>query len=157
MRVGISEVQRSGAYQGLRRRTSIRSRFAGIRVSTWIHIRNAFVAAEYSMSVSRNAHLLMRSPPHERFTYVALPTRFALTGRGLRTQHHITGKTTFRTLCAPAHKVREIRPPGSVRGALSNEHSYRDSPNLTSGRSEGLQRSAGTQEWQRFEGSVDPA
>jgi hypothetical protein len=26
--------------------------------------------------------------------------------------------------------VREIRPPGSVRGVLSNEHSYRDSPNL---------------------------
>jgi hypothetical protein len=66
-----------------------------------IHIRNAFVAAEYSMSVSRNAHLLMRSPPHERFTYVALPTRFALTGRGLRTQHHITGKTTFRTGLPP--------------------------------------------------------
>src|SRR5271166_6518429 len=53
------------------------------------------------MSVSRNAHLLMRSPPHERFTYVALPTRFALTGRGLRTQHHITGKTTFRTGLPP--------------------------------------------------------
>src|SRR5271166_5224148 len=78
------------------------------------------------MSVSRNAHLLMRSTPHERFTYVALPTRFALTGRGLRTQHHITGKTTFRTLCAPAHKVRESRPPGSVPGASSNGCPYRD-------------------------------
>ncbi len=47
------------------------------------------------MSASRNAHLLMRSPPHERFAYVALPARFALTGRGLRAQHHISGKTTF--------------------------------------------------------------
>jgi hypothetical protein len=65
------------------------------------HIRNAFVAAEYSMSVSRNSHLLMRSAPQERFSYVALPSRFALTGRGLRAQHHISGKTTFRTGLPP--------------------------------------------------------
>ena len=104
--------------------------FAGIRVSTWIHIRNAFVAAEYSMSVSRNAHLLMRSPPHERVTYVALPTRFALTGRGLRIQHHITGKTTFRTGLPPwvtngeAHRQLLVhdqasgtRSPGAESGA----------------------------------------
>jgi hypothetical protein len=49
-----------------------------------------------------------------------------LYANGLRARHHITGKTTFRTLCAGAHKVRETRPLGSVRGVLSNEHSYRD-------------------------------
>jgi hypothetical protein len=37
----------------------------------------------------------------------------SLYANGLRAQHHISGKTTFRTLCAPAHKVREICPPGS--------------------------------------------
>jgi hypothetical protein len=51
----------------------------------------------------------------------------SLYANGLRAQHHISGKTTFRTLCAPAHKVRESRSPGSVRGVLSNGHSYRDS------------------------------
>ena len=49
-----------------------------------------------------------------------------LYANGLRAQHHISGKTTFRTLCAPAHKVRESRPPGSVRGASSNGCPYRD-------------------------------
>jgi hypothetical protein len=44
----------------------------------------------------------------------------------LRAKDHISGKTTFRTLCAPAHKVRESCTPGSVRGVLSNGHSYRD-------------------------------
>jgi hypothetical protein len=34
--------------------------------------------------------------------------------------------------------VREIRPPGSVRGVLSNEHSYRDSPREWSQRSSRL-------------------
>jgi hypothetical protein len=67
---------------------------AGSRVSAWAHICDAFVAAEYSMSVSRNSHLLMRSAPQERFSYVALPSRFALTGRGLRGQRHISGKAT---------------------------------------------------------------
>jgi hypothetical protein len=60
----------------------------------------------------------------------------SLYANGLRAQHHISGKTTFRTLCAPAHKVRESRPPGSVRGVLSNGHSYRDSPREWSQRSE---------------------
>src|ERR1700737_2352079 len=60
---------------------------AGSRVSAWAHIRKAVAGAEYTMSVSRNAHLLMRSAPHVRFSNVALPSRFALTGRGLRIQH----------------------------------------------------------------------
>jgi hypothetical protein len=89
---------------------------AGSRVSTRSHIRNAFVAAEYSMSVSRNSHLLMRSAPHERFSYVALPPRFALTGRGFTNPTPHKWEDTFRTLGARAHKVRESRPPGSVRG-----------------------------------------
>jgi hypothetical protein len=35
----------------------------------------------------------------------------------LRAKDHISGKTTFRTLCAPAHKVQEICLPGSGGGA----------------------------------------
>jgi hypothetical protein len=35
----------------------------------------------------------------------------------LRAKDHISGKTTFRTLCAPAHKVQEICLPGSEGGA----------------------------------------
>jgi hypothetical protein len=54
----------------------------------------------------------------------------SLYANGLRAQHHISRKTTFRTLCAPAHKVRESRPPGSVRGASSNGCPYRDSSRL---------------------------
>jgi hypothetical protein len=41
----------------------------------------------------------------------------SLYANGLRAQHHISGKTTFRTLCAPAHKVRETRQSGSEGGA----------------------------------------
>jgi len=50
----------------------------------------------------------------------------SLYANGLRAEHHISAKTTFLRLCAPAHKVRESRPPGSVRGVLSNGHPYRD-------------------------------
>ena len=50
-----------------------------------------------------------------------------LYANGLRARHHISAKNTFGILCAPAHKVRESRPPGSVRGVLSNAHPYRDS------------------------------
>ena len=52
----------------------------------------------------------------------------SLYANGLRAQHHINGKTTFRILCALAHKMHESRSPGSVRGVLSNGHSYRDRP-----------------------------
>ena len=50
----------------------------------------------------------------------------SLYANSLRAQHHISGKTTFSILCAAAHKVRESRPPGSVRGVFSNGHPYRD-------------------------------
>jgi hypothetical protein len=41
----------------------------------------------------------------------------SLYANGLRAQYHISGKTTFRILCAPAHKMRENRLSGSEGGA----------------------------------------
>jgi hypothetical protein len=40
----------------------------------------------------------------------------SLYANGLRVQHHISGKTTFRILCAGAHKMREICLSGSEGG-----------------------------------------
>ena len=40
----------------------------------------------------------------------------SLYANGLRAQHHISGKTTFRILCAGAHKMREIRTFGLMSG-----------------------------------------
>src|SRR5258708_33171633 len=69
-----------------------------------------------------------RSDKYSVLSYVVFSFSSALIARSLRARHHISGKTTFRTLCAGAHKVRESRPPGSVRGVLGNGHSYRDRP-----------------------------
>jgi hypothetical protein len=66
----------------------------------------------------------------------------SLYANGLRAQYHISGKTTFRILCAPAHKMRESRTPGSVRGVLSNGHSYRDR--------KGRGRCEGVPEWSQL-------
>src|SRR5260221_5257049 len=74
-----------------------------------------------------------RSDKYSVLSYVVFSFSSALYANGLRAQHHISGKTTFRTLCAPAHKVRESRPPGSVRGASSNGCPYRDRPEITRG------------------------
>jgi hypothetical protein len=40
----------------------------------------------------------------------------SLYANGLQAQHHISEKTTFRILCAGAHKMREIRTYGLMRG-----------------------------------------
>jgi hypothetical protein len=48
----------------------------------------------------------------------------SLYANGLRAQHHISGKTTFRTLCAGAHKMRESRLSGSEGGAILISRPY---------------------------------
>src|ERR1700738_2875276 len=58
-----------------------------------------------------------RSDKYSLLSYVVLSCSSALTERSLRTQHHISGKTTFSTLCAGAHKVLEICQSGSEGGA----------------------------------------
>jgi hypothetical protein len=58
-----------------------------------------------------------RSDKYSVLSYVVLSFSSALIARSLRAQHHISGKTTFRTLCAGAHKEREIRLSGSEGGA----------------------------------------
>src|SRR5580704_1144924 len=77
-----------------------------------------------------------KSDKYSLLSYVVFSCSSTPTARSLRAQDHISGKTTFRTLCAGAHKMRESRPPGSVRGASSNGCPYRDSPREWSQRSE---------------------
>src|ERR1700741_666951 len=58
-----------------------------------------------------------RSDKYSLLSYVVFSCSSTLIARNLRAQHHISGKTTFCTLCAPTHKVQEICLSGSEGGA----------------------------------------
>src|ERR1700739_3347608 len=58
-----------------------------------------------------------RSDKYSLLSYVVFSCSSTLIARNLRAQHHISGKTTFCTLCAPTHKVQESCLPGSEGGA----------------------------------------
>ena len=87
----FSNPQGGGATRGLAAEPCSRGRFW---VSTTAHRRNALVAVGLSISGPDNSHSLVRFEPSEAFSYVALRGSFALSGRGLRIQHHISGKAT---------------------------------------------------------------
>ena len=59
--------------------------------------------------------------------YVALKIDQWPPGATLKGQRHITIGATLRIKCGAPHLMREFRSHGSVRGALSDGRSYRES------------------------------
>src|SRR6516225_2926459 len=58
-----------------------------------------------------------RSDKYSELSYVVFSWSCTLIPRRLRARHHISAKNTFSILCAGAHKMLEIRQPGSEGGA----------------------------------------